>query len=269
MIPIDHDLHIHTYLSSCCRDIDNQRPKKILSLAEQMGLKTIGFSDHIWTNKQIKPNNWYSLQNERQIIQLRRGLKSISTPLHILIGCEADTITPNKFTITQKYADTLDYVNLSCSHFHMKELVQQPTDNTPYTIGKHLLRFFDSAVKSGIANNIVHPLLPFGYENQYDFIIESLSDNELLNSFALAAELNIGIEITVSFIPKLDKEKKIPLWSIDTPIRVLSLAKKAGCKFYFASDAHSPNEMQRIKELEYFVKCLSLSDEDIISLVKE
>ena len=234
-----------------------------------MGLKTIGFSDHIWTNKRIKPDNWYSLQNEKHTITLCKDLKSISTPLQILVGCEADTIAPGKFSITKEYSEKLDYVNLSCSHFHMKQLVLQPKDETSQSVGKHLLSFFNSAVKSGIATNIVHPLLPFGYENQYDSIIESISDNELYDNFAAAAEQNIGIEITVSFIPKVKKirNKQYSMWSIETPLRVLTLAKNAGCKFYFASDAHSLKEMKKLTMLGFFVKKLSLIEDDISPLV--
>ena len=59
---IDHDMHIHTYLSSCCGDKENQRPAKIIALAAEMGLKTIGFADHIWENPNIEPSDWYRPQ---------------------------------------------------------------------------------------------------------------------------------------------------------------------------------------------------------------
>ena len=33
---LDHDLHVHTYLSSCCNEKERQVPAAILSLAEDM-----------------------------------------------------------------------------------------------------------------------------------------------------------------------------------------------------------------------------------------
>jgi histidinol phosphatase-like PHP family hydrolase len=270
MITIDHDLHVHTYLSSCCEDKKNQTPKKILVLAEEMGLKTIGFSDHIWTNTKLTPNDWYRSQSEQQIGRLRHDLMSISSSVRILIGCEADTVSPGKFSITQEFAESLDYVGLSCSHFHMKGFVQQPVDYHPCSIGKHLITFFVSAAKSGLATVIVHPFKPFGYETQYDNAIAALSDAELFDTFSVAADHDTAIEITTSFLPPV-KEKgssAIPIWSIETPVRILSLAKDAGCKFCFGSDAHSPDVMKKLGKLEVFSRLLNLSEEDMAPITR-
>ena len=269
MIKINHDLHIHTYLSSCCADKNNQTPKKILVLAEEIGIDTIGFSDHIWTNTQLEPNDWYRPQNEHQITRLRNDLKSISSSVRILVGCEADTIAPGKFSITQEFANSLDYVGLSCSHFHIKGLVQQPKDDRPRSIGEHLITFFISAAKSGLATIIVHPFKPYGYEAQYDNVIAALSDAELIDAFSIAAELGVAIEITTTFLPPCDKKEgsSVPVWSIETPLRVLSLAKTAGCKFSFGSDAHSPDTMRKLVRLEVFSKFLDLSEEDMVPIV--
>ncbi|MCR5782891.1 MAG: hypothetical protein K6G90_09185 [Clostridia bacterium] len=44
---IDHDLHIHTKLSSCSQD-PRQTTEKILGYALNNGLKTICVTDHYW-----------------------------------------------------------------------------------------------------------------------------------------------------------------------------------------------------------------------------
>jgi histidinol phosphatase-like PHP family hydrolase len=269
MIAVNHDLHIHTYLSACCKDKENQTPRKILARAEAMGLETIGFSDHIWTNPQLEPNHFYRQQDERQIIHLKRDLESASSPLRVLVGCEADTIAPGKFSITREFADTLDYVGLSCSHLHLKGLVQQPSDHGPRSIGEHLLALFLSAAESGLATTIVHPLFPKGFESQYDQVIASLSDAELLGAFSTAAAAGAAVEITTAFLPPGAKygNPSAPGWRIETPLRVLSLAKTAGCKFTFGSDAHSPAAMMLLPKLRLFSERLGLTDEDLAPIV--
>ncbi|MCK5849343.1 MAG: hypothetical protein KAH23_00405 [Kiritimatiellae bacterium] len=271
MIAINHDLHVHTYLSSCCGDKENQTPGKILALAEEMGLDTIGFLDHVWTNTKVEPSGWYRSQDERQIILLRSDLAPLSSTVRVLVGCEADTIAPGKFSITKEFAESLDYVGLSCSHFHMKKFVQQPKDDSPRSVGEHLVMFFVSAIKSGLATVIVHPFKPFGYENQYDNAIATLSDAELFDAFSMAAELNVAIEITTSFLPPIEEkaDSKVSGWSIETPFRVLSLAKAAGCKFSFGSDAHSLARMKQLPKLEIFSRHLDLKDDDMAPIIKK
>lgn len=268
MIAIDHDLHVHTYLSSCCEDKENQRPKKILTLAEKMGLSTIGFTDHIWVNTHVEPSDWYRSQDKRQITRLRHDLMSASSSVRVLVGCEADTVAPGK---SQEFAESLDYVGLSCSHFHMKGFVQQPKDDSPRSVGEHLMTFFVSAARSGLATVIVHPFKPFGYESQYDNAIAVLSDAELFDTFSVAAELDVAIEITVSFLPPAEEKdgSAASMWSIETPLRILSLAKAAGCKFCFGSDAHSLGGMRQLLKLEVFNRHLDLSEDDMAPIIKK
>jgi len=251
MIAVNHDLHVHTYLSSCCSDKEGQTPANILALAEEMGLATIGFSDHIWENAGLEPSDWYRPQDEGQIARLRDDLSRTSTSVRVLVGCEADTIAPGKFSITKGFAESLDYVGLSCSHFHMKNFVQQPADDSPRAIGEQLVTLFVSAVESGLATTIVHPLVPCGYVSQYDESIAALSDAELLDALSVAARLGVALEITTAFLPPAGKKdgSSAPAWSIDTPLRVLSLAKTAGCKFTFGSDGHSRDAMRKLARL--------------------
>ncbi|MBQ9543675.1 MAG: PHP domain-containing protein, partial [Clostridia bacterium] len=44
---VDHDLHIHSQLSSCSSDPE-LTPERILAYAEQFGLKTVCVTDHFW-----------------------------------------------------------------------------------------------------------------------------------------------------------------------------------------------------------------------------
>jgi histidinol phosphatase-like PHP family hydrolase len=257
---LDHDLHIHTYLSSCCQEKERHRPGAILALAEEMGVKTIGFADHVWVNPALEPSNWYRPQDESQIARLREDLSSVLTNVRVLVGCEAEMIGPGKIGLTPAFAETLDFVLLACSHFHMKGFMEQPKSDAPGDIGAHLIRFFSAAVTSGIATAIPHPLMPLGYLDQYDATIAALSDQALLDAFGLAREHNVAIEVTTSFLPPPTET----CFSLEAPIRVLSLAKQAGCLFTFATDAHAPESQRRLPELKCIVEAVGITDQDLL-----
>lgn len=255
---LNHDLHVHTYLSACCSD-KQHTPQNIIALAEEMNVKTIGFSDHVWQNPDYQPNDWYKPQDENQILKLRETLKLIETPTRILVGCEADTVTPGIFSITPQFAETLDFVILSCNHFHIRDLVEQPKSDSPKHLAKHILKFFRSGASSKFATSIVHPFMPLGYMHAFDKTIDSISDAEFSDAFGLAHDNGVAIEITTGFIPNKGNRQ----FSIETPIRYLSLAKQAGCKFTLATDAHTPEAQRRLPELQTITDALELEEGDI------
>lgn len=270
MLKVDHDLHMHSYLSGCCEEKDSHRPAAILARAERMGLRTVGFADHIWANPNLEPSDWYRPQDESQITRLREDLQSISTPVRVLVGCEAEMVAPGKFGITHEFAESVDFVLLACDHFHMTEFVEQPKSDSPRDIGEHLLKFFRSAVTSRLATVIPHAFYPCGKDPLFDRVAASISDAEFLDAFGAAAERNVGIEITTAYLPERtggDGPDRIA-WTVETPIRFLRLAKEAGCTFTFASDAHRLAAMDFLPALDVFVEALDLTEKDIHPVVR-
>ena len=258
----DHDLHVHTYLSACCHEKERQTPSAILSLAEDMGVNTIGFTDHVWVNPELPPSDWYRPQDESQISKLRADLAAVSTRIRFLVGCEADMIAPGEYGITPQFAEELDFVLLACSHFHMRGFVAQPEGKTPRHLAEHMLKFFRSGVSSGLATSIAHPFFPCGHLDTYDEAIGSISDQELMDVFGVAAEHGVALEITTSFLPSQPDRA----FSLETPVRFLSIAKQAGCRFTLGTDAHSPESQKRLPELVALTKPIGLTEEDILPM---
>lgn len=256
---IKHDLHIHTYLSACCKAKTLQTPRNIIRTAEEMEVSTIGFSDHIWENKSAAPSKWYSPQDESHILKLRSELAGVSTDVRTMVGCEADMTAPGVFSISPEFASELDYVLLSCSHFHMRDFVEQPSSHAPRDIARQLVRFFTAAIQSGFASSIAHPFVPCGHIEQFDKIITEISDAEFSEVFSEAASRQVAIEITTAFLPDAGKP-----FSLETPIRLLTLAREAGCLFTFGTDTHDPARQRRLFELEYFYSRLELDESDLM-----
>ena len=56
---IEHDLHVHTHLSSCSSD-PKATVENYLRLAKDRGLKLIGFANHFWDTMYPVPLNGIS-----------------------------------------------------------------------------------------------------------------------------------------------------------------------------------------------------------------
>ena len=226
---LTHDLHMHTYLSACCPEKERHRPAAILARAEEMGVRTIGFADHVWVNDDLTPSAWYAAQGAGQVARLQEDLRDVPTGVRCLVGCEAETIAPGRFGMTPEFAATVDFVLLSCSHFHMMDFVAQPARRSPRGLADHMLEFFRSAVASG-----------------------------------LAAENGVALEITTSFLPDFAGGL-----NVETPLRYRSLAKKAGCWFTLGTDAHKPEAQERLPELARITEAIGLTQDDLPALVRD
>lgn len=253
------DMHIHTFASVCCSN-DTHIPENIIPLLAQKGYKKIGFVDHLWDSKDVPPSNFYVTQDGKKHLELYKFIHSREWEIEVLVGCEADMKAPGVFGITHELKEKLDYVAMATDHFHMRSFVEQPSEQTPRALGKHMLTFFISAAESGLPDILVHPFYPYGYIDLYDEAMSSMSDAELIDAFSIAASKNIAIELNKCCLPKSTPERS---FSIETSFRIFTLAKQAGCKFTFGSDAHSLETFVVLDQLQSFARSLNITKQDI------
>ncbi len=261
---IHADMHIHTTLSCCCHD-PGQTLENIVSLMKEKGFRKIGICDHLWRNPSIPPNRFYAPQTGDAILALKQSAEKKNFPLRVLIGAEAEMVAPGVFGIDRAFKEQLDFVAMATDHFHITDFVKQPPDDTPRGVAVHMLEFFTSAAESGLADILVHPLMPLGKEmGQYDRIIESLSDAELFDAFGAAAGNHAAIEINAAC---LFCGRYAELFSRDTVRRTYELAKKAGCKFTVGSDAHEPGRLFGYGEAAAFCNEVGITEADFSPLM--
>ncbi|MCK4983586.1 MAG: PHP domain-containing protein [Victivallaceae bacterium] len=258
------DMHIHSFASVCCQD-ERQTPENIVPLLAGKGYKKIGFTDHVWISKDVEPSHFYKTQNGERHLELFDFIRSCRWEIEVLVGCETDMIAPGVFGITPEFKEKMDYVVMATDHFHMTNFVQLPEEETPECLARHMLKFFISAAKSGIPDILVHPFFPYGYVELYDKSIASLPDAELLDAFSIAASNNIGIEINKCYLPKPQLDR---CFSLETPMRILTLAKQAGCTFTIGSDAHNIESFDVLDKLQSLAESLDLSEKNIHPLAK-
>ena len=258
------DLHIHTTASRCC-DCVEQTPDIVVPLLVGKGYRKIGFADHLWGSEKVIPSAFYASQDGSRQLEMFDYIHSRDWGVEVLVGCEADMVAPNMFGITPEFKERLDYVVMATNHFHMVDFVRQPREKTPRALAEHMLEFFISAAESGLPDILVHPFFPYGYVEMYDQTIASLADSELFDALSVAAENHVGIEINKCYLPNPQSGR---CFDLETPLRVLSLAKDAGCKFTLGSDSHSLETFVVQDKLQAIGELIGLTADDIHPLAR-
>ena len=260
---IRHDLHIHTTCSPCCSD-QMQTPDRILIECQRLGLRKIGLADHVWLRADHTPGEWRggAYSDLKKFRQRHTEETAGENHVTILYGCEADTLSPGVFSITKKFAQTVDYVIMAANHFHFRDTVMQPSQITPQAIGDHMLKMFQATVRSGMADIIPHVFMPMGYWQYYESAVAAISDAQFIEVFSEAAAGNIAIELSPVYLPPPIGSLR-QTWHLDTPLRVLALAKQAGCRFTFGSDAHNLSGLKRINAISLLIEKLKMEPVDL------
>jgi histidinol phosphatase-like PHP family hydrolase len=165
---------------------------------------------------------------------------------------------PGKFGITALQKEDFDIVLLASNHFYL-DGVEKPEKFTPSAIASHIRRFFISAAGSGLADILVHPLMPLGFMEVAEDVLDSFSDSELFDIFSVATENGAAIEINGGVLSDWYNRN----FSEELLLRIFETAKDAGCLFCCGSDSHSNTSFApRYYLLENFVTKLGLTDND-------
>ena len=239
---IDHDYHIHSMLSSCSRDPE-QNAKRILRYAKDKGLERICITDHFWDEKVEGASDWYAPQNYEHISRIK-PLPSESG-IDFLFGCESDMDKFFKVGVdADRYGD-FDFVIIPTTHLHMKDFTISDEDGKSNERRAQLwVERFESLLdmplpfeKIGIAHPACPLIAPKSRED-YIAVLDMIGDGDMKRVFARAAKLGCGIELNGSDMSFRDHEA-------DSVLRMFRIAKECGCKFYLGSDAHHPDTFER------------------------
>ena len=259
---VDHDVHVHTFLSACCND-DRLTPAAAIDNGATIGLKTIGFANHVWDSAVPGASKWYGPQDVGHVMQIREMIPADTRGIRVLLGCESEYCGAGKVGLTTKSAALFDYVLLPMSHFQMSGGFIRPKDlAAPEDVASLLMRRFNEAVEIEFITGIAHPLLPIGFMDHADRIMSLISDAQLADGFGRAAELGVSIEFNTGMFPGSTGRESRGFHD-DAFIRVMSLARQAGCFFHFGSDAHNLNHLDGVVALGKYADHVGVTSEDI------
>lgn len=261
---ISHDLHVHTILSSCCSD-EMATPRNMIKRASELGIKVLGFANHLWDDRIEGASPWYAPQNFNHINKIREEIPQDTAGVRVLVGCETEYCGHGKLAISREVAEQLDYVLVPISHFHMKGLVVDPAEiATLQDVANLLVKRFKEAIELELTTGIAHPFLTLGYQ-EHDKILAYISDSMFEDCFGRAAERRVSIEIHPGYFPSLFKGEQENHHD-ETFLRMLSIAKQMGCCFHFGSDTHTLQNLDRTLKFQKCVDMLGITQKDILDI---
>lgn len=258
----DHDFHIHTTVSSCCRD-ENQIPENLLQYAIRNGFHKVCITNHLWDESVPSEAEWHPDHTYERLKTV------LPLPTHegakLLFGAETDIDYNNVLGISKKTIDEMDFVTVATTHLHLagntvREKIQTPQQAAEIWLEKirALLNMDLPFHKMGIAHLTCGHIL----KNQTPQVIELLPHEDLYGIFEECANKGVGIELNMKTLAMDDETKNILM-------RPYYIAKDCGCKFYLGSDSHKQSALENIKaEFENIITLLDLQEKDKFPLVK-
>ena len=255
---VDNDLHIHSKISLCSND-PLQTNARILQYAKDNKLNTICLTNHFWDDCIYGANDWYKPQNFEHLSAAKPLPQS--NEVKFLFGCETEMDMNMHLGISKERFDDFDFVIIPINHFHMVDFtipsdIISPAQKADFWLEKlnAVLSMNIPFEKIGIAH-LSCGLMDNSRRNVLE-LLQLIDQTKLDNTFIRAARLGVGIELNASDMNYTLEEKDIIL-------RPFVAAKKAGCKFYFGSDAHHPDMLDKAKQLfEKAVDDLKLEEKD-------
>lgn len=255
----DNDLHIHSKLSSCSRD-ENQNPERILEYAKQNKLKTICLTDHFWDDAVESIPSWYTGQNWEHI--------SAAKPLpqaegiDFLFGCETEMDKFFRLGISKECIDKLDFVVVPTTHLHFMDFTIAREDNSFEKRAELWVKRIDALLnmdlpfhKMGLAHMTCSLISPS--REKYLEVIKLIPQLEMERLFKKAANVGIGIELNSSSLNFASEEEAT------IALNPYKIAKECGCKFYCGSDAHHPEHFDITNSvINKAIDLLQLTEDD-------
>lgn len=254
---IDHDYHIHSYLSSCATD-PTQTPERILQYAKDCGLKRICLTNHYWDSAVPGASRWYTPQNFDHIAQERQLPQADG--VEFFFGCETDMDMHFTLGIPQSRYDDFDFIIVPTTHLHMRNFTISEQDKNNVEICARLWKErFDALLDSDLPFHkvgVAHLTCDLINNVSHEATLETLaliSNTELERLFTRSAQIGCGIELNYCDMRNIDDP------SIS---RFYHIAKECGNKFYLGSDAHMPHEFPKKSCYEHAIDVLGLTEDD-------
>lgn len=262
----DHDLHIHSWISDCSRDPE-QNPERILAYAKENSLKKIVLTDHYWDERIPGASSWYQMQNTAWIARAKPLPQADG--IQFLFGAETDMSADGVIGVDRKTMEQLDFVIVPTTHLHMGGFTCRGDEDEAergrlwVSRYEHLLRADLPFERVGIAHLTCSLMAP---KLDHYAVLRSVSDAEMMRLFRASADCGLGIELN---FPAIRGGVPITWETHPDELRPYKLARDCGCKFYFGSDAHSPAGLDGEKQnAEIIIDLLGLTEDDKFAFAK-
>ncbi|MBE6569393.1 MAG: hypothetical protein E7658_04130 [Ruminococcaceae bacterium] len=258
----DHDIHIHS-MKSYCSGNPAQNPAALLAYAEKNGYRTLCVTDHMWDSAVPGASDWYAGQSYEHISE-NLPLPQ-SDKVKFLFGCETELKWDMTLGISPAVMDKLDWFIIPTTHMHIGGFTvggDEGIEERAELWCKRLETVLDMDLpfhKIGIAHLTCEHIC----RGHHLEVLDLIPHSEYHRLFAKAAKVGVGIELNFYSLDLTGE-------ALETTLLPYRIAKEEGCKFYFGSDSHHPDEqMHTSKEnFEHIVDLLELKEDDKIDFLK-
>lgn len=198
----------------------------LIKTNENYGLDIMGISEHVDRVDQ-RPEF-------REIVKANfKEALAVSTKMKVMVGTESTMINPRLCAVGKDIANILDYVMVSCNHYHLKH-VENPKPGTPQAYADHYLNMLLGAAELEYVDTIGHPFYhsklarKFSREKLLE-ILALYNEERLIAVLKKAARVNMAFEIN-------PRHADLALeWFRD----LVQEARRHGTKFTLGTDAHA------------------------------
>ena len=255
---VDHDLHIHSYLSRCSND-PTMTSERILGYARENGFRRIALTNHLWDSGVPGASDWYQPQD---IAHISGALPLPEADgIEFLFGCETELRMDLTLGLARESMEKFDFIIIPTTHMHMEGFTVKRGATLTERAEAYVERL-DAVLnmdlpfhKIGIAHLTCQHIAK-GEWRDHISVINLVSDDDFKRLFARAAELGVGIELNIPIRGYEGADRE----SILRPYRI---AKSEGCKFYLGGDAHRVRELDIIPDrFPLIVDALALDETD-------
>ena len=227
--PIDHDMHCHTQLSSCSSD-PAQTVQALLEHAKRCDYTVQCVTDHLWDSAVPGASKWYAPQD---IAHVKQNLPLPKDDrVRMVFGCETEFCGGTKLGLApEHYGELLEAASGLGSDEEgatacLRRLEEISRLDLPWK-------------KVGIAHITCGLIFREGDQYRVFRLADEKRFRAVMRRFA---DLGAGIEInTSSFKPGWREQE-------DDALRLYRLAAGEGCRFYLATDAHHPKDLDLVPE---------------------
>jgi len=218
-VDIQQDLHIHTFRSNCGKP--SNTVQAIIETLEKRNILLAGLTDHIDTVEQQPRFQTIAAAN-------RADVSASPSPCRVLVGAEATMLSPQECALSSEMARRLDFVIVSCNHYHLA-VVEKPKNPTPANYASHHLAMIRGAAQLGFVTIIAHPFL-----NDYCDVqlakqtMKKYKEKELVETLQQLAKARVALEINPYRVVNALG------WFKDLVVE----GRRHGVKFSLGSDSH-------------------------------
>jgi histidinol phosphatase-like PHP family hydrolase len=219
---IRQDWHVHTHQRGGKPDAII---KDIIATNEAYGLDLMGISEHIDRIDERPDFAEVAAGNHREA-------KAVQTKMTVMVGTESTMINPATCAVGDEIPAQLDYVMVSCNHYHLKH-VENPKPGTPEAYADHYLDMLLGAASLGYVDTIGHPFFhtklgkTLGMEGLHA-VIKAYNEERLTEVLKAAAKADMAFEINPRHADHALE------WFRD----LVQEARRHGTKFTLGTDAH-------------------------------